>query len=183
MEKIVLKVISVLSSVILSFSAFANGAVCQSHWGGMTCGQGKVADIYSQGIVSVIGTEVEGRTKVQGTFSASQAKFNSMRIQGSTSIADSVVNGDAEFFGSVDVRKSNFYKLMTVHTENMKLDSCQVPKIVVDSNNRIISVVKLRGNTKVGEIVFNQPGNEVWLFDNASIDKPVVGGKVINKKS
>ena len=168
-----------LSSIILCSNIIAH-PVCTNFWGGTACGSGKVDAVNSQGVVNITGTEVVGQVKVQGSFNVKKAVLNTIEVHGSTAISDSRVLGKSSFLGSLEASSTNFNSDINVHSDEIEFDSCQINSLSITSNKKN-SVIKLRGNTIAKQIIFNQPGGEVWLYDNAKIIEKVISGKVIHK--
>jgi hypothetical protein len=154
--------------------------VCTNFWGGTACGSGKVDSLESQGVVNITGTEVVGKTNVQGSFNVKKATLNIVEVHGSTAISDSRVLGKSTLLGSLEATNTSFENNIDIHSDNMSFNSCQIGLLSVTSKNRPGKVM-LTGNTKANKIVFNQAGGEVWLYDDAKVVTDVVGGKIVKK--
>lgn len=168
-----------LGSILLCSNIIAH-PVCTNFWGGTACGSGKVDSVESQGVVNITGTEVTGKVKVQGSFNVKKAILNTIEVHGSTAISDSRVLGKSSFLGSLEASSTIFNNDINIHSNEVEFNSCQVNSMSITSDKKN-SIVKLSGNTQAKRITFNQPGGEVWLYDNAKVIEKVVSGKVINK--
>ena len=174
----------VISALMLTGAVTAvNADVCKHAPGSVTCGKGTVGSLSGSGMVTVNGTTVEGATNVNGMLNADDANFSSLKVNGSASLIQCIVNQDAEIKGSLKATSSKFERSLDIFSSSIRLINSKINEsLQVHHTDNKAQEVFLENSSEVsGDIVFDDGHGKVYVKGGSKIGGNVIGGEIINK--
>ncbi len=171
-----------LLSASLSFALTGYAAdvpVCQSAPGSMTCNQGTVDSINTNGMVTLSGTTVKNDTVINGRVTADKATFNNLKVNGTLDINNSTVEGTVLVSGLLNADKTTFKQKIEIASNVIRFSKSEINEILVDDTQPKVEQKIYLDKTKVnGDITFKSGDGIVYVGKDVEMKGKVVGGKV-----
>lgn len=128
--------------------------------------------------VNLNGTVVNGAVVVNGDFNATNARIDSLLVNGNALLTNCTVSGTVSVYGGIQMTNSQVNGTISTYAQNIILDNCKVSSISL-KNNPTPQMVQIRFGTLVsGGITFDSGVGTVLLFKGCFITGPIVGARL-----
>lgn len=164
-------------------SAMTHANICNTQPGSMTCGQGEVSQISSNGMVTINGSTVIGDTLINGVLYATDCNLHALTVNGTGSLIQCTINELAKIKGSVTASSTKFESGLQTHSNITRLINSKVTgDLTILHSGDQAQIVYLDTHSEVsGNIHFEDGNGQVILRGGSAIKGQVVGGKTITQ--
>lgn len=136
-------------------------------------------EIKENGLVVLQGTTVKGHTEVNGSLEADKATLGTLKVNGNCKLKDSTVEGEVLINGYLHAENTRFLCEISISSNKLVLENCQVKNIVVRKSSMENQIVELRGKTNVsGQISFESGKGGVITGSDVALQGKITGGEV-----
>lgn len=159
------------------------GDVCNMLPGIINCGEGVIDHINGNGIASINGTSITGKTLFNGALSANNATFSSIDLKGSVNLTQCTVSEKSNIKGALVASSTKFNNKLTVYSDKVKfVNSHIVGDLYMPRTEQAEQVVVLdKHSTIKGNIIFDSLHGIVILQGKSKIYGEIIGGEARKK--
>jgi len=156
--------------------------VCKINPGSVTCGKGTVDSLTGNGMVTASGTTVKGPAIINGMLKAEDTSFQSLKVNGNTSLIQCTVNEIADVKGGLDASSTKFERTLDIYSTSIRLINSKVNEnLHIHHNMNKDQEVYLDNNSEVGgDVIFDDGHGKVYVRGGSKINGNVIGGKIVN---
>lgn len=135
---------------------------------------------------AILGEEVLVKEKIiiNGSLIAKHVNFESDLVaNGTATLVDSKVKGNAVFSGNVSAKNSIFTNSINLLASKSEFNHCQIDNLTVQALSYKNSVQKIwlaDGTTISGDILFQSGIGKVYIDATSTIKGRIIGGIIIN---
>jgi len=157
-------------------------SVCNILPGVIDCGRGTVDRIKGNGVASINGTTITGKTVFNGAFSADNATFSSVELKGSVNFSQCTVSEQSSIKGALVASSTKFKHGITVYSNNVTFVNSQIiGDLHMPRTEQEEQVVLLDKHSRVkGNIIFDGLHGTVIIRGKSKVDGEIIGGKILN---
>lgn len=138
-------------------------------------------EVKFSGYVTFYGTNVTGKTDVDGAMTAHDASFNTLDGKGQINLSNTLLKGDVQISGQLTSEKTVFKGRLIMYTRRSQLSSTVANAIIVRQSPDYTGtqIIEVTDGSTINKISFDSRKGEVWVTN--STVTTVEGGKLIKK--
>lgn len=122
---------------------------------------------------------------INGSLTAKKVDFESnLDANGTASLTDSTVKGNAFFSGTLSTKNSTFTNSINLLTSKSEFNHCQINGLTVQALPFINGVQKIwlaNRTTVTGDILFQSGIGKVYIDTTSAVQGHIIGGSLIHK--
>lgn len=166
--------------VLLSAIGQVHAELCQVTPGSISCGKVTKSKIIADGMATLNGTKVTGKTYVNGLMNSANCELNTLEINGETTINNCKVKGNVEVNGLLDARGSEFLKNIAIASNEATFDNSKVEGDVLVDHDSETKLYLLNKSIITGNVQFTNGKGKVYKSKDSVVKGKVIGGDVLD---
>lgn len=147
--------------------------------GNPTYGKETLESLNASGVIVLEQTTVTTSTEINGTLEATGATFDTLTVNGTCKLTDCKITGKTLINGLLEADKTVFEDEISIASNKIVLNNCQVKNILVRKSAETDQVVQLRGKTEVdGDIQFESGQGGLITDPAVTLKGKILGGEI-----